>query len=296
MPLSQDERKDGPRFLTLPTEIRLMIYNYLLPTPQNPEILMYNPTVEPRGQPFLALWRTCKTIYLELPKISTLLSADAIIPALELHHEDIGDRWEESLAYITPYLCPAKSLRLYWERFDQKTGSFRDHSEAEEARPYKDWFSFAMKEWSCSEVVAIAFHTWLSKSDARTKRLLIYKIEMGYSPALPLVYRMDKSLMPHLPMVVMVDPVTLKADRNGTEQNNPPLWDLIEMHEDFLEANIHLRVADFDKNTITGEIIIQNGCGHEYEVSRVIRHETELDEADEWIFNGLEVGDRISRH
>ena len=90
-------QEGGFRFLDLPVEVRLMSYRYLLPTDAEPHLLVYNPLVDTQKQTFLSLWRTCKTIYNELPTISSLLSTGAIIPTVEVGRRTPSDTgsWEE---------------------------------------------------------------------------------------------------------------------------------------------------------------------------------------------------------
>ncbi|MCJ1327952.1 hypothetical protein MMC10_004627 [Thelotrema lepadinum] len=155
-PKTAVEQGGGFRFLELPAEIRVMCYQYLLPTVDEPHLLVYNPLVDTQKQTFLSLWRTCKTIYNEQPTISSLLSAGAIIPTVEVGkrtlsstgpwEEDSSERtspahWESILTYLKPYLPEARYLHIRY------TGLGDDV-----------WW---LEGWKNSEIARSAMHEWL---------------------------------------------------------------------------------------------------------------------------------------
>ena len=145
------------RFLALPVEIRLLCYQYLLPTDAEPHLLVYNPLVDTQKQTFLSLWRTCKTIYNELPTISSLLSTGAIIPTVEVGRikplragtwaEGSFKRtspavWEPILKYLMPFLPKARFLHIRYPGLDSG---------------WDPW----LEGWKNSETTRNAMHQWL---------------------------------------------------------------------------------------------------------------------------------------
>ena len=149
-------QEGGFRFLDLPVKLRVVCYQYLLPTEAEPHLLVYNPLVDAQKQTFLSLWRTCKTINNELPTISSLLSAGAIIPTVEVGRRipSSTDSWEEQhskrtsptlwepiLKYLMPVLPEARYLHI---RYPGLNG-------------WEPW----LEDWKNSDVAREAMHQWL---------------------------------------------------------------------------------------------------------------------------------------
>ena len=151
-PKTAAKQGNGFRFLDLPAEIRLMCYQYLLPTVAEPHLLVYDPLVDTQKQTFLSLWRTCKTIWNELPTISSLLSAGAIIPTVEVGRRTLSRTglweeqtspaaWEPILTYLMPCLPEARYLHIRYAGFQE----------------ISQW----LVNWKNSEIATSAMQEWL---------------------------------------------------------------------------------------------------------------------------------------
>ena len=190
-------------FLDLALELRLEIYGYALPTPDKPEILIYDPLVNTQKQSFLALWRTCKTIHAELPTISSLLQSGAVIPALNVNNAAISEVWEESLDYLNPYLKHAQLFRLHVQEYDPITDSFLSEEDGSGVsdKPYILPGSYRefTQQWIKSLVVKRAMQTWfltsghLAANEVNTRssgkrQLCVYQqhVGLGDNAGLPL--------------------------------------------------------------------------------------------------------------
>ena len=162
-------------FLDLPPELRIIVYDcfYDLATPEKPEELI-SPAAAKSGAPgFLSLWRTCKALAAEGPRIADLhhlMKREALVPVLDIYSEDLIAEWEQSLSYLTPFLRHAPSFRIRGPDQYSEFGSPQTYPQA--AAAFDRWIG----EWRASAVAKKAMDAWLAPRShgpqAETKELL----------------------------------------------------------------------------------------------------------------------------
>ncbi|MCJ1333145.1 hypothetical protein MMC10_009839 [Thelotrema lepadinum] len=231
------------RFLDLPAEIRLMCYPYLLPTVDEPHLLVYNPRVDTQKQTFLALWRSCKKIYNELPTISSLLSAGAIIPTIEVGRGTLSSTgsweeepsketspalWEPILSYLMPFLPEARYLHICYPGLGENERWLEEWKKSEIARS-------AMEEWlwvhfdDFSEVVDEDENEDADGHPSQGKTLLL-DLEIASRSHIPYLY---VSLYPHavfnldvitLPKVELLEEKSRTAAEKAAREQTPEYY------------------------------------------------------------------------
>ena len=177
-------------FFGLPRELRDIVYGYVLETATYdcPHFIFPAKQTGPESRDYLALWRTCKTLFMERPDIRPMLRDGRLIPVLEISSRRQRANWEMLLQDLTPYLVhshyfcvlgPKKKRLVVSDPFiinsrrtslDStgvgNTGEAVDvsldityYSAAEVRSIWRRW----TLEWRDSAVAKTAMKTWLSK-------------------------------------------------------------------------------------------------------------------------------------
>ena len=156
-------------FLDLPPELRLIIYDYVLPTRMKPQTLCFNPKLDSQQQPFLSLWNICNQITSEIPEVETLVASGALLPTLNVEIKFIteGCPWERGLEKLLPYLKSASSFYIRGPAYLKEGKERGDHGY--DCKGDRDaitaWWAWLKRVWSRSTLAHEALHMWLSGAE-----------------------------------------------------------------------------------------------------------------------------------
>ena len=92
-------------FLDLPGELRNLVYAYLIPSPENPQLLTPDSAC-------WAPWKVCKKFRFELPQLHSLLESGAIIPTIDFQAQSCVRRRQDHADSLLPYVASAARLRI----------------------------------------------------------------------------------------------------------------------------------------------------------------------------------------